>query len=898
MAEEQALNDCGCCEGITKLTPLDLANAPGLSALAYRVGTHGSFKTTMLAGLAGPGGIPALTTRADDDPAIALLDATAVLLDVLTFYQERIANEGYLRTATERMSVLELARAIGYELKPGVAASTYLAFEMETAPTAPSSAIIAVGTKAQSLPGQDEKPQTFETVEQIEARPIWNKLLPQQAAPQTLSATMSTLWLSGAALSLQTGDMLLIVAPKSGGGFEAAARRIATVTADASAQRTQLILEASSATPVAVSSSETGVWALRAKTAPFGHNAPLKPTIVVKTGAITGYDEWLLNEDAAKLWLDAVYDRIQKGSWAVVQRSDGGAPVFAKVNQLNTLSRADYGISGRATQLSLSTAWLTASDTSLSVVRGMAVLCQSEKLTLADAPISGPVAGDTLVLDQRQSDLQAPRTLIISGKRMRVLAYQNITLIAADGVQTASVQMGDSLLLVQTPTTLPTGEQIWTLTDKNGFTGTKTIFPGTAGSGALALIPSEPGDAVVSEVVVVKEVTPDSDPTETVLVDPLLRTYDRPTVTIYANVAAATHGETRREVLGSGDAARGFQKFTLKQKPLTYVSAPTASGAETTLQVRVNDVLWEEAPSLYNQPARERAYITRLDDDGNVTVAFGDGITGARLPTGDENIAATYRTGIGVAGMVKAGQLSLLMTRPLGVQKVSNPLAPTGAADPESRDQARQNAPFTVLTLDRIVSLRDFEDFARAFAGIGKAQATWLWDGEQRIVHLTVAAATSNGVDFTVDHTSALFSNLTSAIDAARDAVQRLLIASYEPIFFRLKARVLIDPAYIAEKVLTAVKAALQQAYAFEQRGFGQPVHKSELLAIVQAVEGVNAAFLDQLYLRGKTAELQTPLLANRAVRDETAEPQGGAIKPAQLLLLDPIGIDVTEVKP
>ena len=182
MAEEHTLNDCGCCEGITTLTPQDLANPPGLSALAYRVGTHGSFKTTMLAGLAGPGGIPALTTRADDDPAIALLDATAVLLDVLTFYQERIANEGYLRTATERMSVLELARAIGYELKPGVAASTYLAFEMETAPTAPTSAIIPVGTKVQSLPGQDEKPQTFETIEQIEARPVWNQLRPQTSS--------------------------------------------------------------------------------------------------------------------------------------------------------------------------------------------------------------------------------------------------------------------------------------------------------------------------------------------------------------------------------------------------------------------------------------------------------------------------------------------------------------------------------------------------------------------------------------------------------------------------------------------------------------------------------------------------------------------------------------------
>ena len=66
-----------------------------------------------------------------DDPAIALLDAWAVAGDVLTFYQERIANEGFLRTATERRSVLELARAIGYELNPGVAASTHLVWEVE-----------------------------------------------------------------------------------------------------------------------------------------------------------------------------------------------------------------------------------------------------------------------------------------------------------------------------------------------------------------------------------------------------------------------------------------------------------------------------------------------------------------------------------------------------------------------------------------------------------------------------------------------------------------------------------------------------------------------------------------------------------------------------------------------
>ena len=43
------LNDCGCCEGIEASTPATVFNRPGLSAIAYRVGTHAQFKETMLA---------------------------------------------------------------------------------------------------------------------------------------------------------------------------------------------------------------------------------------------------------------------------------------------------------------------------------------------------------------------------------------------------------------------------------------------------------------------------------------------------------------------------------------------------------------------------------------------------------------------------------------------------------------------------------------------------------------------------------------------------------------------------------------------------------------------------------------------------------------------------------
>ena len=130
------LDDCGCCAGIGPSAPGVVFNRPGLSAIAYRSATWHEFRSSLIAALSHRDhpALASLTTRDGDDFTIALLDAVAAMGDVLTFYGERIANECYLRTATERRSVLELARLIGYELKPGVAASTLLAFTVEDPP--------------------------------------------------------------------------------------------------------------------------------------------------------------------------------------------------------------------------------------------------------------------------------------------------------------------------------------------------------------------------------------------------------------------------------------------------------------------------------------------------------------------------------------------------------------------------------------------------------------------------------------------------------------------------------------------------------------------------------------------------------------------------------------------
>ena len=70
-----------------------------------------------------------------------------------------------------------------------------------------------------------------------------------------------------------------------------------------------------------------------------------------------------------------------------------------------------------------------------------------------------------------------------------------------------------------------------------------------------------------------------------------------------------------------------------------------------------------------------------------------------------------------------------------------------GAQDPELLDDARANAPLRVLTLERVVSLTDYEDFARAFGGIAKALATWTWDKHSRGVLVTVAGPNGAAVD-------------------------------------------------------------------------------------------------------------------------------------------------------
>ena len=367
--------------------------------------------------------------------------------------------------------------------------------------------------------------------------------------------------------------------------------------------------------------------------------------------------------------------------------------------------------------------------------------------------------------------------------------------------------------------------------------------------------------------------------------------YDRETITVKANVVPATHGETVSETLGSGSGATANQTFRLAKPPLTHISAETASGAESTLEIRVDGVLWDEADCLYGLSDDSRSYVVRIDNDAAAHVTFGDGVEGARLPTGTENVTAAYRSGIGLAGELDADRLTLLKTRPLGVREVTNPVSASGADDPESLADARANAPLRVLTLDRVVSLQDNEDFTRAYMGIGKAQATVIWEGTREIVHLTVASASGEGIaDTTRD-------NLPASLDAARDPREQVIIEDFEPLQFVVAARLRIDPAYLWETVKEDVEEAVASAFAFDQRAFGQPVTAAELVSTMHQVDGVIAVDLEDLRLfDGCSPASGTPLDWVLAAEKARYDRDEDLLFPAQLLLLAPSGIDLTEM--
>lgn len=958
------LDDCGCCSGTTAETPAAIENRPGLDAIDFRAGIHPQFKATMLALLtaARNPALRNLKTRDDDDLTIALLDGWATVADVLSFYSERIANESFLRTATERRSIVELARSIGYELNPGVAASTWLAFTIEDAEGAPGYANIDAGTQVQSIPGPNEAPQVFETLAPLLGRKEWNELRPQFQKIPVPFVGMNELRLKGTTTNLRPGDALLVVDAKRTGhpandNWDFRRVKSLAIFPNAETPYTLVVLDrglVNEPQNIQPGDANAKIYALRQRLNLFGYNAPdpsakgllgeyfqgtnfeqrvftrvdpnvdvnwinLSPgaglgttnysvrwTGVVKTGAAGTYVFSTISDDGVRLWVNG---QLLINKWVTQSNNLWSGSIVLEAGKFYDL-RLEYFQDSGAAGVHLS--WTEPSQTSRIIppdqLFRIELPAEWPGLTLAD--ISGPAPGPeitTLQLEGTHPEIVLDSWLVISTPEDQEL--YGVTSVAEDSrssftlnAKTTRVGVeGKNLRLkfnerVRAITVFAQSEELpWApepIHDAlfgDQITLDQNVLELPADRTLLVSGLSATNGARHVETVIVKRVekTPEGS-SRLVLAAPLNYAYDPTTTIIYGNTAFATHGEATDEVLGSGDANQPHQRFVLKQTPLTYTPAASASGGESSLAIWVDDVKWREVPTLFGAGPRDRIYIVRIADDGKVTVLFGDGRNGARLPTGHENVRAIYRKDIGHEGLLKADQLTLLLTRPLGLKSATNPEATEGAADPQVFADARENAPMTVLTLDRVVSLQDYEDFARNFNGVAKALATWTWNVNSRGVFLTVAGLA--GAPIAPD--SSLRSDLLKSLRELGNPLLPIEARTFTPVSFKLGGTVFVDSDRVPEKVEAAVKEALKAAFSFDARSFGQPVALSEVEAVIQNVPGVAFVDLDALYL-GNTGALEHYLAARKP--DDGAAI--GTAFAAELLTLDQTSLSALKVR-
>jgi hypothetical protein len=941
---------CGCCAGVQQETPEAITNRPGLSAITYRIGRYGTFYASMLAALS-ESDLPALAplrTRDSSDFSIAFLDIWAVVCDILTFYQERLANEAYLRCAIDDRSVMELAALVGYKPSPGVAASAMLAFSLNSAPGAPDNVTIPAGTRVQSVPGPGQTPQVFETSSDIVALIKQNQMAVQTTISWGLSDGQTSIWIAGTSTGLNPGDALLFVNQAfheqvttgvTNSSAQADVHYVSSVQVNTQLKQTLVVWDQ----PLVWSSSDDGtayVYAMQKRAALFGAQSIDPRALTVSstaassglpnvkgwpaTGTSAATSDWsftaaftspAINLDASYPGLAPSQDASAEPEWVVLLNPAKGAAVFNVQSTAETSPNA-FLVTSKTTQLTLANGLTIASPPAaagssyltavVTDTRDTGVYIQSSLLTPANPPylptaalwpFSSYSVSPTLLLPAFEKNLEIidgqqltdGQPIAINGSRLRMQISQgssaNQAIFSPNGSSSALNAKDGQIFLIDAfpPASDPSsGDPIWQVLTTTGVAGLLD-----SKDWEIDLLPAASSDPTASEAAIISSAGSAGDVTTLVLTATLSRAYDRSTVTVNANVAPATNGETTNEILGNGDATNAALEFTLKQSPLTYVPSSLASGSVSTLQVWVNNLRWFEQPNFLESGPADRVFVTSVNADGTVNVEFGNGTTGGRPPTGLMNIRALYRKGIGSAGNVATGQLSMPLDRPQGLQTVTNPQPATGGADPDTAEDARASAPLQVQTIGRVVSLEDYQNYALAFAGISKALATWTWFGRTRGVLLTIAGA-NGGIFKQTDQT---VTDLIAALIANGSPYVPIQVVSYSPVLFEVGANIQIDSTdYDPTQVLAAVWQALASTYNFHNQLLGYGLPQSQVIQTIQQVPGVIALELTQFNRQDQSTAppLQQVLPAASPINGLDTGASAPLPQGAELLTLDP----------
>ncbi|MFN3614121.1 MAG: baseplate J/gp47 family protein, partial [Rubrimonas sp.] len=810
----------------------------GLSAIADpAVFGHGAILRRMLEGAARTRAgddrpLASLGARPPYDPAVALIDAQAATAHVLAWTIRRLHLDGGLATTEDRAALASLVGLLGYAPRPALAASTLLAFAVEETPGAPERATVKAGLRVATVPAQGEMPVSFEVDLPIEARRAWNALSPLRALErQTIGVATSTISLEGPAPAIRAGDHVLLMQRPAVAATPYLLARVAGVARSdpPGPIRTTLRLAGGIALAAAQPSARPGpddVVVLGLRAQGFGAVAP---------------DLRFMPEEVRRAQIAATpATTTPPTEWRdfVLSRNGGANGGVVDLDALAPEAAAGSAVVFRAPGLGPALGRITA----------------AAEAARNDFGLSARVTTITV------------EGVNLGGGGFNTLVRQT-TILIETGVERLRAELADPLVPAD-------GEP-----DRLILTGAAELPAGRR----VALTGVDAQGAPLAEAAMVERSEPAADGWRVIFTDALKGRWRASSLRVLANCAPASQAETLApETLGEGDPSRELQRFGLKQAPLAHVAAPGPRGYAPALTVRVGGRRFDAVETLHAIDPAARVHTVELARDGGASIRFA-----GRLPTAE--VVAEYRRGGGAAGNLAAGRLTMIMTPTPGIASVVNPLPAEGGADPEPLEAMRSDAPKSIRTLGRAVSLKDYEAFALGFRGVGKALASDLRDGGRREICLTIATTTlappAAGGDLARD--------LSKALRDAAPPGARVRVAGFVDLQAVATLALETDPALERPIVEGAVRAKLAAIFGRAARPFATALHRSQVLAAAQTTPGVRSVHLMTLALSDGTqpdAAGRLPCPGPRL--------QGGLFTPAALLSLSADAVTLTEMTP
>jgi len=287
--------------------------------------------------------------------------------------------------------------------------------------------------------------------------------------------------------------------------------------------------------------------------------------------------------------------------------------------------------------------------------------------------------------------------------------------------------------------------------------------------------------------------------------------------------------------------------------PLLY--APVSANSVVVLvDLGLGPQPWTYVQTLINSGPYDQVFTSFVDANGIFYVIFGDGVNGF-VPTLGSPITATYQTNVGTVGNVGAQTITQSVVAIPGVVGVTNPLPAIGGANAESLTSIQQNAPASLKTLNRAVTVQDIETLA-----IQVSQVQWAAAQEVTYQLVNLYVVPFGGGAPSAEIQDAVL-NYVGPLTMANTTVT-VLAPTYVPVNISVNVEAYTNAGNVTTQ--TAVTAALADLLALSNVGFGYRVSLGLVYQLILSQPGVNWAVVTEL-TRSMLTTLTSALVSGTA---------------------------------